>query len=607
MSNAEALSLSRRFSFEAMPLPTLSHAARSVRPVHPGLQPISAWISSVGAAVALADLDGDGLPNDVCYVDVRTDEVVVAPVPGTGARYHPFSLLPSGLPYEPSTMAPMGCLPGDFNEDGLRDLLVYFWGRTPIVYLNRDGGPPGASRYLPTEIYPRLERWFTNAATQADIDGDGHVDLVFGNYFPDGARILDHAATDRAEMQDSMSRAFNGGSKRFLLWSRSPSGSPRFIEATGILSDEVGHGWTLAMGAADLDGDGLPELYIANDFGPDRLLYNRSSPGKVAFDSLVGKGDFGTPRSKILGRDSFKGMGVDFGDVNGDGMLDIYVSNIAARYALEESHFIWLSTGDRTQMKKGIAPYRDGSESLGLSRSNWSWDCRLADFDNDGVLEAMQATGFVKGEHDRWPELQELATGNDQLLRRVPFWPRFQPGDDLSGGARNPFFVRGADGRYHDLAPALGVGTNAMSRGIAIADVDGDGDLDFATANQWDDSTFFLNRNEGTNGFLGLHLLRPTDETVPFSVREGHPDPAIRAFPAIGAEARATLPDGRLLVAQVDGGSGHSGKRSPEIHFGLGASRRADVVLRWRDCTGMKQTRLALAAGWHTVMLGRMP
>ena len=65
---------------------------QSVRTVEPSLRRISGWISTVGAAVSLSDLDADGLPNDVCLVDPRSDRVTVAPAPGTGARYRPFTL-----------------------------------------------------------------------------------------------------------------------------------------------------------------------------------------------------------------------------------------------------------------------------------------------------------------------------------------------------------------------------------------------------------------------------------------------------------------------------------------------------------------------------------
>src|SRR5262249_23526793 len=137
-SESERMALAARFRFIRLPLPEVAGPVpRFVRAVHPSLSPLAAWISAVGAAPALPDLDGDGLPNDVCYVDTRTDQVIVAPVPGTPERYRPFVLTPAPLPYDPLTTAPMGCLPGDFNEDGFIDVLVYYWGRTPVAFLRQ--------------------------------------------------------------------------------------------------------------------------------------------------------------------------------------------------------------------------------------------------------------------------------------------------------------------------------------------------------------------------------------------------------------------------------------------------------------------------------------
>ena len=130
-----------------------------------------------------------------------------------------------------------------------------------------------------------------------------------------------------------------------------------------------------------------------------------------------------------------------------------------------------------------------------------------------------------------------------------------------------------------------------VSRGIAVADVDGDGALDFAVANQWAASSFYRNQGRAAGAFLGLHLLLPVAgaRAGPTRSRPGHPGGDLKGRPAVGACALVRLPDGRSLRAQVDGGNGHSGKRSFDLHFGLGqtgADRTLAVELTWRDPAG---------------------
>jgi hypothetical protein len=630
LSDQEANELAERFRFAKFPLPELSgRSHKTVREVHPSLRRISAFISFTGAAVALGDLDGDGLPNDLVYVDPRVDQVIVAPVPGTETSrpgtFAPFALTPGPLPFDPSTMAPTGCLIGDFNEDGLADILVYYWGRSPVLFLQRPVSAGGVAtlsrqRFAPCELVEPYQVWYTSAVTQADLDGDGHIDLVVGNYFRDNAGVLDASGRGRPEMPDSFSRAFNGGRSRLFLWERAgggPKPAVRFREAEGVLDDPVANGWNFALGAADLDGDLLPEIYFAQDFGPDRLLHNRSRPGRLKFGLLHGERSFTAPRSHVLGRDSFGGMGVDFGDLNGDGVLDIFVSNITSNFGLHETSFAFLSRKDQLhRMRDGIAPYRNASEDLGLSRGGWAWQPRLADFDNDGVLEVVQAAGATKGAADLWPLLQEAALMNDQLTRDARFWHVWQPGDDVAGADHNPFFVRAANGRYYDLARKIGLGEPMNSRGIATADVDGDGRLDFAVANQWGPSFFFRNTAPRPGAFLGLNLRLPLGRRAPGAtvVQPGRPplDLDKPSRPAIGATAKIHLPDGRILVGEVDGGTGHSGRRSPELHFGLGrldATVKLRVDLRWRGVDGRvrEETVFLNADRWHTALLGEVP
>ncbi len=585
---------------EGVPLAT-------VRAVHPSLARISGWISSVGASAALGDLDGDGRPNDLCDVDPRTDRVSIRPAPGTGDRYPVFALSPGPLRWDAATMAPMGCLLADLNEDGWLDVVVYYWGRTPIGFIQQQRAQPlGASAFVATELVAGDERWFTNAATSADLDGDGHLDLLFANYFADGSDILNAAGTGVQRMHDTKAKSFNGGGKHVLLREPAAAGAAlRFRHLQPFSDPTIAHSWTLAVAAADLDGDGLADIYLANDFGPDRLLMNRSSPGRLAFELVEGRRGLFTPKSAVLGQDSFKGMGAEVGDINGDGLPDILVSNIAAPYSLHESHMVWLNTGDGKAFAGQRAPFVQASERLGLSRSGWGWDIKLEDLNNDGVPEVLQATGFLKGQVDRWPELQALATSNDLILSNPKFWPRFRPGDDLSGHQANPIFVRDRRGRFHDLSSRLGLAEPWVTRGIASADVDGDGLIDIVYANQWEPMVYLHNSCRGCGGFIGLRLLLAPGQAG-VSQRAGLPP--LRLPAAIGASASLQVGATPPRIARVDGGSGHSGRRSPELHFGIGtqpADARFAVKLEWRGFDGvLRRESVSVHPGWQTLLLG---
>src|SRR5205085_4031261 len=134
------------------------------------------------------------------------------------------------------------------------DILVYYWGRPPIAFLRRNEEGRGSSltmaSFVCREVAPEGGRWFTNAATLADLDGDGHTDLIVGNYFPDDARVLDARAGGVQAMQHSMTRADNGGRKHLLRWVEAAGGAEpmvRFTDVEGALDALGGFGWTLAI------------------------------------------------------------------------------------------------------------------------------------------------------------------------------------------------------------------------------------------------------------------------------------------------------------------------------------------------------------------------
>lgn len=601
LSKDEMNELSKDFKFEVLPTFTPTHLTPVyVRDVHPQYAKISTWISSIGSAAVLFDYDGDNLHNDLISIDPRFNKVYISPLPGTNKRFDPFELKATACPMNP-TMVATGALTTDFNDDGNLDILVFFFGRSPIVFYSNE-----KKEFTDAELVQN-GRYNTASATLADFNGDGHTDIFVGNYFPDKSDLYNPHATDRDQiMQHSMSRGDNGAPNHIFLWNGIKDGKAVFTEAKGWLNGlPYPNDWTLAVAAADINNDLLPDLYIANDFGPDKLLLNTTVNGQVSFKELAGTKKFKTTRSNVIGHDSFKGMGAEFNDINNDGLLDIYVSNIADNFALHESHFVWVNNGQTDLLKQGLPPFENQSEALGLSRSNWGWDSKLADFNNDGIMEAVQATGFVKGKTDRWPELQELATTNDELLTKVDFWPRLTPGDDISGDAHLPFFIRHKSGKYFDCSEELGIGDNQITRGIAIGDIDHDGKQDFVSSGQWEDSRLHHNKSSNESPFIGMALKFPVKDTLHEILVDG--DRTLPSKFAIGAVARVHFKNGQSLIRFVDGGNGHSGRNSPEIHFSFEKNTIEDIdhiELEWRRSNGtISRTVTRLTPGWHTIYL----
>lgn len=617
VSVAHADETAARYRFTEMPIAYPAGydrlPRRTVRDVNPTYYKIRSWVSSVGAGIALNDLTGSGRSDSLCFVDTRTDRVVVtyAPTAPASDRFAPFVLDPAPLPMD-STMAPMGCVPGDFNLDGRMDIMVTYWGRVPILFLHKGArGPLSNATYQRQELLPQASpdgryhgpKWHTNAALVQDLDGDGRPDFIIGNYFPE-SDVLNTRGQDNVEMTESLSTATNGGGLHVLRWLSATSGekpSVVVVPQDGAVPFAKSTGWTLGLASADLTGRNLPDVYVANDFGHDHLLHNLSQPGQIRFTAAIGKRTPTTPKSFVLGDGSFKGMGVDFGDLDGNGNFDMVVSNITVAWGLEESNFVWINRAKSESamaehLAAGVAPFTQEARPLGMAWSGWGWDVKFGDFLNSGSLDVVQTLGFVKGEIDRWPWLQEMAMTNDDLLSNPAQWPNVQPGDDIAGDESLAFFARTKEGKYANVSDQLGLNARIPTRGVATADTRGTGALDLAVARQWGPPAFYANNADDLGSYLNLRLLRPT---------LGGAADGTEFSPAYGTTVTVTGADGRKQITQLDGGSGHAGKRSFEVHAGLGdTTGPVTVDLRWRDLNGQSHAMSQqLAAGTHTLVL----
>lgn len=577
-------------AFERHNLPTATDD-RKMRTVAPALDPIRPWISAVGASVGVVDLRGQGFAGDACLTDPRDDTVKVFSVPGSSGEPFPtFELAATGLRYDAS-MAPIGCVPSDINQDGAYDFIIYYWGRSPVVFVNRAfAGPPTAEGFQPVELVSPMEVWNTTALNVADVDGDAALDVLVGNYFPDGARVLDPDAVgdDRMAMQHSMGKARNAGPNRLFLGSSArPGKAPTFFDVSNRLPAESARSWTLAIGFQDLTGNGLPDAYVANDFGPDQLLVNTSEPGDVRLTVVRGDRDLTTARSKVLGHDSFKGMGVAYSYRNGEALPDIVVSNITSTWALQESNFAFLPAGEGEDLLDGVVPYEERSTESGLAHSGWSWDVKAVDLQNRGRDDLVQATGFIQGDRNIWPRLQETAMGNDLILEHPEAWLRIEPGDDLSGHEVNRLW-RWSDGRYVDVGSAVPFDDSEVSRGIAPADINGDGLYDLLVANQWQDSFAYVNRSESDNAWLTINVVREASRG---------------STPVIGAQVEIAG-GGYSRRAQLYPANGHSGVGDAALHFGLPhglAPADVTATVRWVDAKGTHDKTFSVRPGIQTL------
>jgi hypothetical protein len=296
-------------------------------------------------------------------------------------------------------------------------------------------------------------------------------------------------------------------------------------------------------------------------------------------------------------------MGVDFADLADNGKFDFMVSDITTSYGLEESNLVFMNKApDDSAMAKdlssGYAPFTQQAEQLGLAWTGWSWDVKPGDFLNSGHLDIVQADGFIKGKINRWPWLQEMAMTNDDLLSNPANWPLVEPGDDIAGHQCLAFYAQAPGGRYVNISKQLGLCDRTPTRGIAVADTRADGRLDFGVARQWGPPAFYANESPQVGHYLGLQLYRPVAGGQPGTGLEGP------GTPAYGATVQIFTP-GHTQISQLDGGSGHSGKSSFEVSFGLGGySGPVTVQLHWRGTNGeLYHQKLRLAPGTHKLLL----
>lgn len=504
----------------------------------PRLDPISPHVAGLGAAVSVADADADGHP-DLYFVTGRFDEPnALYRNQGDGSFVDVAAEAGIADLNVAGEGASMGSVWGDIDNDGDEDLFVYRWG-TQLLLENLTADT-GELRFRDASAGSGLDEWMNaNGAVWFDYDRDGLLDLYIANYFRSDVDLWNLTST--RIMQESFEFANNGGRNRMFR----NVGDLRFEDVT----DELGVGstrWTLAAAAADLNEDGWPDLYLANDYGPEELYLNREGQ---RFELLRGAG---------LEDDSKSGMSVSLGDIHGRGLLDVYVTNIS------EDGYLLQGNNMRVNLLGEMGMFLEVAEGP-LADAGWAWGAQFGDVDNDGDEDLYVTNGFISGsrERDYWYGMSKIAGATGRIFEDASNWPAM--GDaSLSGYERSRLLLNNGTGLFTDVAAQAGIEDVYDGRAVAFVDLFGTGSLDAVVANQ--------------NGPALLYRNDVIDERhwIAFDLEGTRSNRS-----AIGAEVIVQFGE-RKQRKVVDGGMGFCSQNDRRLHFGLGEHDAAErVEIRW--------------------------
>ncbi len=426
-----------------------------------------------------------------------------------------------------------GVCAGDFDNDGFADLYVTYWGHDAL-YRNTGKGKfedVTESAGLATKEV----RWATGCAF-LDFNKDAKLDLFVANYVQfDKERTPTPASPNACKWKNEPvmcgPRGLKGGINR-LFRNDSTPGKIKFTDvsaATGIT--KPGERYSLSVTTIDYDHDGLPDIYVAVD-SQASILYRNNGDGTftdTGVEAGVAYSDDGREQA---------GMGTSAGDYNGDGLLDLVKTNF-----IDDTPNLYRNRGDGSFEEVTVPA------GMGSHRQYLGWGAAFLDFDNDGWPDIFWVNGHV------YPGMK----GESYYQRRVLL--------------RNL-----GTGRFRDVTAAAGaVAEEHSSRGVAVGDLDNDGDLDIVVTNMNQPPSLLINEGGNAQNYLSLRL------TGTKSNRD-----------AIGA--RVTLyTAGRKFAQEVRSGSTFMSHSDFRLHFGLGAAKAADKLeIEWPS--GKKQTLINVKA-----------
>ncbi len=519
--------------------------------------------------IAVGDIDNDGM-----------DEIYVCQPGGLPNRL--YKLRPDGTAQDITERAGLGVLDdstcalfADFRNSGHQDLVV-LRASGPLLFLNQ-----GDSRFVeqPDAFHFASDPQgsFTGMAA-ADYNRDGRLDLYLCCY-------VYFQSEDQYQFPAPYHDARNGP-PNFLFRNQVAGKGLIFQDVTAASGlHENNDRFSFAPAWCDFDGDGWPDLYVANDFGRNNLYRNRA-------------GRFKDEAAQAGVEDVGPGMSASWFDYDGDGHPDLYVSNMwtsAGQRIVQDPAFAPAkgnqdayrrhTKGNSLYRNRGDGSFEETSAAERVEMGRWAWSSGGFDFDLDGVPEILIATGMVTNSSKTdlngffWrqvvaksplkqtaaPDYENGWSAINQLIREDDSWCGHEP---------NVFYVR-HNGRFRDASGVSGLDFADDTRAFAVTDFDGDGIPDILLKSRRGPQVRAM-QNDCTQGRSSVAILLQGNK----SNRDG-----------IGARVEV---NGHCQY--VEAGSGFLSQHSKKLYFGLGGKKRAEVKILWPS--GASQILTALEAGY---------
>ncbi len=411
----------------------------------------------------------------------------------------------------------MGACAGDYDNDGLIDLYVTSVGAN-LLYRNA-----GRGRFteVPNAGGANPNLWSTSCAF-LDIDRDGDLDLFVTNYVDANAGKNEFCGLPGPPPVRDYCHPLIYPPLHSVLYRNSGKNTFEDISTQSGVGSLRGNGLGVAVG--DIDDDGWPDVFVANDAMPNFLFHNERNGTFTDVGGLSGVAVASGGKAKA-------GMGTAFADFSGNGRLGLIVTNHET-----EMHSLFVNVDGSVfadvTLPTGIGPATRPYVGFGVA---------FLDYDNDGRLDVAIANGHVMA---------------NAALVRATF-------------AQRNLLLRQVDGRFQDMKDRAGPGfaIELVSRGLAAGDIDNDGDIDLLVTNNGAGANLLL--NEGGNGNALLVRAIGTKGN-----RSG-----------IGARLTLTIGNQRQ-IREIQSGSSYLGQNDLRAHFGLGSATRSDrLEIRWPSGT----------------------